>query len=72
MEWSALAAIVEDMGNEWLGYLWAILPTIVVLALFYLVLRGAIRSDRAERKAYDQIEAEERAKRGMPVKKDHT
>lgn len=59
------------MDSEWLGYLWAILPTLVVSGIFYLVLRSVVRSDRNERKAYDQIEAEERAKRGMPIKEDH-
>lgn len=44
---------------------WSILPTIVVLAVFFFVLRGIVRMDRTERRVYAQIEAEERAKRGM-------
>ena len=43
--------------------LWAILPTIVVLTLFFWVLRSIIRADRNERREYARIEAEERAAR---------
>ncbi|MFK4788982.1 hypothetical protein [Microbacterium sp. ZW T5_56] len=51
----------------WLAALWSILPTAVVLVVFFFVLRGIIRFDRSERKVYAQVEAEERAKRGMPA-----
>ncbi|BAJ74032.1 hypothetical protein MTES_1068 [Microbacterium testaceum StLB037] len=54
------------MESSWLPVLWAILPTIVVSVTFFLILRGAIRMDRTERKAYARIEAQERAKRGLP------
>ncbi|GAA1705206.1 hypothetical protein GCM10009808_23970 [Microbacterium sediminicola] len=54
------------MDEWWVSALWAILPTIVVLGLFFYVLRSAVRADRNERRAYAKIEAEERAKRGMP------
>ena len=43
--------------------LWAILPTIVVLTLFFWVLRSIIRADRNERREYARIEAEAR---GLP------
>ena len=46
--------------------LWAILPTIVVLTLFFWVLRSIIRADRNERREYARIEAEARAARGLP------
>lgn len=46
--------------------LWAILPTIVVLTLFFWVLCSIIRADRNERREYARIEAEERAARGLP------
>jgi len=46
--------------------LWAILPTIVVVTLFFWVLRSIIRADRNERREYARIEAEERAARGLP------
>ena len=46
--------------------LWAILPTIVGVTLFFWVLRSIIRADRNERREYARIEAEERAARGLP------
>lgn len=59
------------MDEYWTAVTWSILPTIVVLAVFFFVLRGIIRMDRTERRVYAQIEAEERAKRGMtPTSED--
>lgn len=55
------------VDDVWAGVLWAILPTLVVSAAFFFILRGVIRMDRTERKAYARIEAEERAKRGLPA-----
>ncbi len=54
------------VDNYWVAVLWAILPTIVVSVTFFFILRGVIRMDRTERKAYSRIEAQERAKRGLP------
>jgi len=54
------------MDGFWVAALWALTPTVVVIALFFFVLRGILRMDRTERKAYSRIEAEERAKRGLP------
>lgn len=54
------------VDNYWVAVLWAILPTIVVSLTFYLILRGVLRMDRTERKAYARVEAQERAKRGLP------
>lgn len=54
--------------NFWLNAAWSILPTLLLFALFYVVLRAIIRSDRNERRVYSEIEAEERARRGMPAK----
>lgn len=51
----------------WAAVLWSILPTIVVSAVFFFILRSVIRMDRTERKAYARIEAQERAKRGLPA-----
>ncbi|MDO8383727.1 MAG: hypothetical protein Q7T17_12210 [Microbacterium sp.] len=53
------------MEGYWAALIWSILPTLVVSAVFFFVLRGIIRMDRTERRVYAQIEAEERAKRGM-------
>lgn len=45
--------------------IWSLLPTLVVSGVFYFVIRGMLRMDRTERKAYAKIEAQERAKRGL-------
>lgn len=57
--------ILEGMDEIWMGAIWALTPTIVVLGLFFFVLRSILRMDRSERRAYAKVEAEERAKRGM-------
>lgn len=54
------------MDATWVAMLWAILPTLVVSVVFFFILRNVIRIDRTERKVYARIEAEERAKRGLP------
>ena len=46
---------------------WTLLPTVVVSLLFFYILRSIIRADRTERRAYDRIEAEQRAARGLPA-----
>jgi len=56
----------RSMDETWTAMLWAILPTLVVSVVFFFILRNVIRMDRTERKAYARIEAEERAKRGLP------
>lgn len=54
------------MDTYWGAVVWALLPTTVVLLVFYVVLRGIMRMDRTERRAYETIEAQERARRGLP------
>lgn len=54
------------MDSFWLAAFWSLAPTIVVSALFFFILRAVIRVDRTERRVYKKIEAEERAKRGLP------
>lgn len=54
------------MENFWVAVAWSLLPTIVVGVVFVIVLRGILRFDRTERKVHAQIEAEERAARGLP------
>ena len=54
------------MENFWVTALWSILPTLVVCAVFYFVIRGILRFDRTERRVHAKIEAEERAARGLP------
>ncbi|MEO0024299.1 MAG: hypothetical protein RL196_740 [Actinomycetota bacterium] len=52
--------------NEFLIGAWDVLlaltPPILVGAIFWVVMRSIIRSDRTERKVYAKIEAEEIAK----------
>ncbi len=55
-----------DVDGFWMAVVWALLPTVVVVAFFFFIIRGIVRMDRTERRAYDRIEAEERAKRGLP------
>ena len=54
------------MDNFWLAAAWALLPTVGGSSVFLVVLRGILRFDRTERKVHAQIEAEERAARGLP------
>ncbi|MDH2443792.1 hypothetical protein QDR37_07545 [Amnibacterium sp. CER49] len=42
----------------WDEGLWAILPTILVVLLFWFVMRAIIRADRTERAAQARYEAE--------------
>jgi len=53
--------------SYWVAVFWALLPPVVVSVIFFFVLRSILRADRAERRAYSRIEAEERAKRGLPA-----
>ena len=61
------AAYPGRMDDYWQAVLWSLLPTLVVLGIFFVVLRNIIRADRTERSEYARIEAEERAKRGLPA-----
>ena len=50
----------------WSNALYSVAPTILVGLVFWFIMRAIVRSDRTERKAYAQIEAEERAKAEQP------
>jgi hypothetical protein len=52
--------------NYWVAVFWSLLPTLVVSGLFLYILRSILRADRTERRTYARIEAEQRAKRGLP------
>ncbi|RLP71511.1 hypothetical protein D9V29_08545 [Mycetocola manganoxydans] len=54
------------MDNYWLNALWSVIPTILVGAAFFFVMRGIIRADRTERAAYANLEAAERSRLGLP------
>jgi flagellar biosynthesis/type III secretory pathway M-ring protein FliF/YscJ len=56
------------MNELWTGIVWSLAPTILVGLLFWVVMRSIVRADRTERKAYARMEAEERARRGLPQK----
>lgn len=60
------AAYPGVMDDVWVAVFWSLLPTLVVAVVFWFILRSIIRMDRTERKTYARIEAEERAKRGLP------
>lgn len=55
------------MDNFWFNAVFSVLPTLFLGLLFWLIIRSMLRGDRTEREVYSKIEAEERAKRGMPV-----
>ncbi len=59
--------ILEGM-DYWVAALWTLLPTVVVSLIFFFVMRSVIRADRTERRVYAKLEAEERARRGLPPK----
>ena len=54
------------MDNYWLNALWSIIPTVLVGAIFWIVMRAIIRADRDERAAYSDLEASERSRLGLP------
>ncbi|MEJ6489098.1 hypothetical protein PQI23_05105 [Leucobacter sp. USCH14] len=58
------------MDNWWLNAVWSLTPTVLIGIFFWLVLRLILRADRTERQAYQRIEAEERAKAGLPARDD--
>jgi len=52
----------------WANWVYSLVPTIVVGLIFWFAIRGIVRSDRRERAIAARIEAEERAKVGLPPK----
>lgn len=56
------------MDGVWAGIVWSLAPTVLVGLLFWLIMRAVVHADRNERKVYAKLEAEERAKRGLPSK----
>lgn len=49
---------------------WAIVlaPTVILGLIFWFILRAVLHADRTERRVYAKLEAEERAKMGLPPK----
>ena len=56
------------MENWWANAIWSLTPSVIIGAFFWFVIRAISRADRTERRVYKQIEAEERAKAGLPPK----
>jgi len=56
------------MDDYWMAVVWTLLPTVVIGGIFYFVMRNIIRADRNERREYAKLEAQERARRGLPAK----
>lgn len=56
------------MSDWWSNAIWSITPTAIAAVFFAVLLRVILRADRNERKEYKRIEAEERAKAGLPPK----
>ncbi|WP_201614421.1 hypothetical protein [Gulosibacter hominis] len=48
--------------NWWLNALWSVTPTIVIGALFGLIIYAALNADRKARLERGRVEAEERAR----------
>ncbi|MCB1273764.1 MAG: hypothetical protein KDB25_05145 [Leucobacter sp.] len=58
------------MDNWWVNALWSITPTVLIGALFAIVLRLILRADRNERRLYREMEARERERLGLPARDD--
>jgi hypothetical protein len=55
------------LENFWANAAFSVTPTILIGLIFWLVMRSILRADRTERKVYAEIEAEERARLGLPA-----
>lgn len=58
------------MDEFWANAIWSLAPTVLIGLIFWFVMRAILRADRTERAAYAQVEAEERAKLGLPKRSD--
>jgi hypothetical protein len=56
------------MDIFWVSAFWAVVPTVMVGLIFWIVMRSIIRADRTERTVYARIEAEERARLGLDAR----
>ncbi|MBF4571514.1 hypothetical protein ITJ64_03190 [Herbiconiux sp. VKM Ac-1786] len=46
----------------------ALAPTVLIGLVFWFIMRAVLRADKSERRAKAKIEAEERARLGLPAK----
>lgn len=47
--------------------IFSLVPTVVIGLVFWFIMRNIVRADRSEREVQARIEAEERAKVGLPT-----
>ncbi|MFB2554561.1 hypothetical protein [Herbiconiux liangxiaofengii] len=47
----------------------ALAPTVLIGLVFWFIMRAVLRADKSERRALAKVEAEERAKLGLPPAK---
>jgi preprotein translocase subunit YajC len=59
--------VIQDF---WLNAIFSLVPTILIGLIFWFIMRSILRADRTERDTLKKYEAEERERRGLPVKKD--
>jgi hypothetical protein len=62
---------VMNSVHSWGRYHYRVMNDVVagiVGLLIWMIMRAIIRADRTERKVYSRMEAEERARRGLPHK----
>lgn len=55
------------MDSLWDSWIFALLPTILVGLIFWVVMRSIVHADRTERRVYATIEAQERERLGQPA-----
>lgn len=59
-------SVGDVLQDYWANAIYSVVPTVLVGLIFWMVMRAIIRADRTERKVYAEVEAEERAKLGLP------
>ena len=53
--------------DPWMNAIFSLVPTVVIGLVFWFIMRNIVRADRSEREVQARIEAEERAKVGLPA-----
>jgi Tfp pilus assembly protein PilX len=51
----------------WANAVFSLVPTLIVGLIFWFVMRAIFRADRTERSVFAKVEAEERARMGLPA-----
>jgi len=59
--------VIQDF---WGNAIFSVVPTILIGLIFWFIMRSILRADSIERDTLKKYEAEERARRGLPPKKD--